>query len=167
MNTHYRPMVMTRTGKGQDNSEKMSELAIEQLCEEVNRLTALVNASSKENVTLREQIKTFQKENLELNTKLTSLSNKQQQTLPQGNEKEQGTANAQKDSLSVAPANAIDSDIVGIRGGNTNTDLVNGILDHFKSLQVNITFDVDQGNPAEFIEKIEKYFKRKNIKDDQ
>ena len=43
---------------------------------EVNRLTALVNASSKENVTLTEQIKTFQRENSELNTKLTSLTNK-------------------------------------------------------------------------------------------
>ena len=52
---------------------------------------------------------------------------------------------------------------------NLNTELMRGIINHFEAIQVNInipTYNGEKGNPAEFIEKVEKYFLRKRIKDD-
>ena len=53
---------------------------------------------------------------------------------------------------------------------SVNLDLINGILSHFEILQLVITlptYDGNKGNPAEFLEKIEKYFMRKKIKEEQ
>ena len=50
-----------------------------------------------------------------------------------------------------------------------NTELMPGIINHFETLKINInipTYNGDKGNPAEFIQKIEKYFLRKSISDD-
>lgn len=53
---------------------------------------------------------------------------------------------------------------------DVNRDLVDGILSHFETLQVSIalpTYDGENGNPIQFLEKLEKYFVRKNIKECQ
>ena len=53
---------------------------------------------------------------------------------------------------------------------NLNTDLVRGALDHFETLQVKLnlpTYAGDKSNPAEFLEKMEKYFIRKRINNGQ
>ena len=53
---------------------------------------------------------------------------------------------------------------------NLNLDHVRGILDHFQSLQIPLnlpTYDGEKGNPAEFVEKLEKFFIRKRIGSDQ
>ena len=50
-----------------------------------------------------------------------------------------------------------------------NTDFMRGIMNHFETLNINInisSYNGDKGNPAEFLQKIEKYFWRKSISDD-
>ena len=50
-----------------------------------------------------------------------------------------------------------------------NYDLIRGILNHFESLQTNVTmpsFDGVNNNPLEFIQNLEKYFKRRNVQDE-
>ena len=44
-----------------------------------------------------------------------------------------------------------------------NVELVNGVLNHFESLRVNMklpTYAGEDGNPMEFLDKLEKYFRR-------
>ena len=48
---------------------------------------------------------------------------------------------------------------------SVNAELVRGILNHFQSLQIFTTlptYNGDRGNPAEFVERLEKYFKKTN-----
>lgn len=48
--------------------------------------------------------------------------------------------------------------------GSVNAELVRGILNHFQSLQITSvlpSYNGERGNPAEFVEKLEKYLKKK------
>ena len=53
---------------------------------------------------------------------------------------------------------------------SVNTELVRRILNHFRSLQIFTilpTYNGDRDNPAEFLERLAKYFKKEHIAEDK
>ncbi|XP_031779488.2 uncharacterized protein LOC116416172 [Nasonia vitripennis] len=154
-------MVLTRTGKGKDISKMTDPQVIEELREQIARLSAAQTAANNENECLRRQIASLKAKNKDLrdgNSSGKSYNDHDTQT-------DQGiTPPGDHDNSDAPRPNNND------QNSNINLDLVNGILSHFETLHVSLvlpTYDGENGNPIQFIEKLEKYFIRKKIKHEQ
>ena len=155
-------MVLTRTGKGEDSGTMANQQMLEELKEQVARLSAAVKASSNENEVLRNQLTELRDVNRRLHEKSKDAGGKSSQS-----------TESQTETTSNPPdaTNEIDRNKNSEKGNSEiNLELVNGILSKFETLNINVilpTYDGDNGNPMRFLEKLEKYFARKKIPEDQ
>ena len=159
-------MVITRTGSGID-IDKMDEPTADELKDQVQRITAKFSSAEKENNVLKQQIEDLMESNKALAKSVDEL--KRANTVGNHDQTIERTPNNDQsvDSNLLEPAQTV---VSNDSNSNANLNLVNGILSHFETLQISIvmtTYDSERGNPAEFVEKIEKYYRRKKIKDEQ
>ncbi|OXU16380.1 hypothetical protein TSAR_000082 [Trichomalopsis sarcophagae] len=158
-------MVLTRTGKGTDISKMTDLQVIDELREQIARLSVAQSAASSENDTLRKQIVALKEQNKNLRQGTSSgktfdnLDTQTDNTTP-------GRSNDGGSGSQDNPPRPPNTD----QNSGISLELINGILNHFETLQISIvlpTFDGENGNPIQFLEKLEKYFIRKNIKEGQ
>ena len=179
-------MVLTRTGKGVEITN-MAEAKVEELEKLLRELSDQAEDAISENATLRSKLNSFaerNKENSELEEQIKLLMQKNNQLVKkletftkQSNvsPKVPGDSANNSDGLETNEVIASSQQPDGARrslalseGLDLNVDLVNGVLSLYEGLLINIKlpkYDGENSNPMEFLDKIEKYFRRKSIAD--
>lgn len=168
-------MVLTRTGKGTD-IQKVSNPTMDELKEQIERLSARSTSSENENKILRKQLEELTEQNRKLQERLNSSSGSDNRSGRKTSSSGSQTSPSRSDNLDNDNAPPPRNENDGARDPNAdaigaaNLELINGILNHFETLNVSVAlpiYDGENGNPVQFVEKLEKYFVRKRTKTEQ
>ena len=164
-------------GKGRvgtrSNPGELTDMETEQLKKQLEEISIEAAKARSENENLRNQLDILIKQNESLLAQREEAESRNIQN--NINRKENGTQTREqvnRDNCDPRIENVISpaaSSNMTNQTNDLNTELMHGIINHFETLKINInipTYKGDKGNPAEFIEKIEKYFLRKRISDD-
>ena len=148
------------------NPGELTDLEMEKLKQDLERASLQAAEAQSENEQLRKQLNKL----IQLNETLLAERDELQRPVIIRDSMGNVQSNVASDINTANRNNAIvSSDNDNARNG-LNDELVRGILNHFQSLQIIIdlpNYNGDKGNPAEFIERLEKYFVRKKIANNQ
>ena len=161
-------MVGTRLSPGEQTTPEM-----ESSKQELERVSVEAAQARSENEALRKQVERL----IQINDALQAERTERQQfintstsnTAGEDTQQTQASTSGNNNLKTIEVPQLQPSTSKNRQANNPSIDLVQGILDHFQSLQIHVpipTFD-GLGNPAEFIEKIEKYFVRKSVNVEQ
>ena len=156
-------MVQTRTGKGQEDAN-VELVEMEELRARLEQVTREAATAKQGNDGLRKQLNKL----IELNERLL-LEKEERENQNLVDSRLSNNINNQSNIKTGIQQNVVSSGAENI-SNNVNSDLVQGILDHFRSLQVQINppiYNGESGNPVEYLDDIEKYFLRKRVAWDQ
>lgn len=155
--------------------------AIETLKEELGQLRAqLVGQAAKaaeESTKLQGLVEKLMQENVALKDALGKLKSEVTRPASQAIDLNGALGTAGDNSITsvnnnitLGESGASDRNSVVPNSGSNNDALVSGILAHFQGMPVSVTTptsDGEKGNALQFLEKLEKYFIRKNIIESQ
>lgn len=166
-------MVLTRTGKG-SAINIMPDQTMDELKDQIKRLSTRSTASENENKILRKQLDEIREQNKKLIERIESsideTSRRSKVTQTNGSQTSPHHPNPNSGTSTGQNNRNNEGNNTDDATGNINMELVNGILSHFETLNISVplpSYDGQTGNPVQFIEKLEKYFLRKRTRTEQ